>query len=168
MVLSVSGCAGVWLPCSSDLSTSPVISRPLRFSWLPWEPGMAGWAPWPLPFPALSSKPAGMFWIYFVYLLFSKYLKYTSGPPESPHPEAHTLYSSPGQGGENHLFPLQTFFRVRSAPSDHSLCTETVQNFLCRNVIPNDNHRIPPRYLWGGDWTTMLGTIPEFQEKGLF
>lgn len=82
----------------------------------------------------------------------------------------HTfLYSSLEQKEENSLFPLQILFKVRAAHSDRSLCTETyVQNFLCRNVIPNDNHRIPPRYLKGGDWTTMLGTIPEFQEKGLF
>lgn len=60
------------------------------------------------------------------------------------------------QKEEYHLF-FFSLFKARAACSDCLLYTETVQSFLCRNVIPNGNHRMPQSYLKGGDQPTMLG-----------
>lgn len=63
---------------------------------------------------------------------------------------------------------LSSLSKARAACSDCLLYTETVQSFLCRNVIPDGSPKMPQSYLKGGDRPTMLGAIPEFQEKGLF
>lgn len=105
------GCAGFGFAelCQPDLGSPDPPSCPQ-------EPAVPGWGRWPLPFPVLSFKPAGMFWIFIVYLLYSKYLKHTLGQPSLHNWGTHSvrevkiiffLFKSSSKWG---LLPLTTHY----------------------------------------------------------